>query len=129
MTPTRAPHTVEVDLDEDGAPRVARFACHEPEGALCRSWCTVCDETCAGTPILEPVELIAQAPVDGHPYEPVSSCRFVDYLDAADWPEEVHAEDEPLRPGVHPIECEWDGDTYLWRYAEPEPEPAYPGHP
>lgn len=125
--PEQAPHTVEVELDEDGDVRALGFACTAPEGSLCRSWCTVCEETCSATPILGPVEQVAQAPVDGHPYEPVASCRVVDYLDAADWPEDVHAEDEPLRPGVHPIEEEWDGDTYLWRYADPEPE--HPGHP
>lgn len=121
-------HRVEVELDDDGAPLFVRFTCDAPDGSLCRSWCTVCEEECSGTPILGPVELIAQATIDGHPYEPVPYCRIVEWLDAAGW-DETHDEDEPLRPGAEPIEDEWDGDSYLWHYAEPEPEPAYPGHP
>lgn len=124
-------HRVEVALDDDGDPTYVRFTCDAPSGSLCRSWCTVCDETCSGTPILGTVEPIAQAPVDGHPYEPIPYCRIVEWLGAGDTQDsiELYAEDEALRPGTHPIEEEWDGGDYLWRYAEPEPEPAYPGHP
>jgi hypothetical protein len=124
-------HRVEVEVDDDGSPEYLSFTCDAPEGSLCRSWCTVCEEECSGTPILGPVELVAQAPVDGHPYAPVPYCRLVVWLGAGDTQDAIerHDEDEALRPGTHPIEVSWDGDEYLWHYAEPEPEPAYPGHP
>lgn len=126
-------HLVEVEL-VDGEPTVARFVCTEPEGSLCRAWCVECEEQCVARSVYvaaEPLDPIAQAPVEGHRFAPIASCRIVDWLGAGGSGdmEELHAEDEPLRPGLHPIEEEWDGDTYLWSYAEPEPEPAYPGHP
>jgi hypothetical protein len=129
-------HRIEVEVDDDGAVECVRFTCDEPEGSLCRSWCTVCEETCSAEPILGSatlalVELVAQAPVDGHLYEPVPYCRFVEWLGAGDTQDSIdlHDEDEPLRPGTHPIEVAWDGDEYVWHYAVPDPEPAYPGHP
>lgn len=120
-------HFVEVTVEDEGTPdafhTVQRFTCTAPAGSLCRAWCTEpdCEEACHGTPHLGEVELIAQAPTGLHRWEPVDYCRIVEWLGAGDAydREELHAEDEPLRPGVHPIAEEWDGDTYLWRYAEP----------
>lgn len=129
------PHAVEVEVEEfdDGSSSatVVRFTCSAPAGSLCRSWCVECEEECSATPILREVEQVAQAPLDGHRYEPVPYCRVVEWLGAGDAGdrEELHADDEPLRPGARPIEEEWDGDGYLWRYAVPEPEPLHPGHP
>lgn len=130
-------HYVEVEVEdagtEDETLRVGSFTCDAPEGSLCRSWCAEgCDEVCYGTPILGgEVEVVAQAPLAGHRWEPVPYCGVVEWLNGSDAydREEAHGVDESLRPGVHPIEYEWDGDTYLWHYAEPEPEPEYPGHP
>lgn len=128
-------HFVEVSVEDEGTPdavyTIERFVCEAPDGSLCRSWCVECEETCSATPILGSVEVVAQAPVDGHRYEPVNHCRIVEWLGAGDAMdrEDLHAEDEPLRPGRHPIDEEWTGDDYVWSYAEPDPEPAYPGHP
>lgn len=120
-------HFVEVTVEDEDTPDVVytveRFTCTAPAGSLCRSWCVEveCEETCSATPILGPVEIVAQAPVDGHAYAPIDYCRIVEWLGAGDaWDrDEAHAEDEPLRPGVHPITEEWDDETYLWCYAEP----------
>lgn len=130
-------HLAEVEED-DGELSVVRFVCEAAPDALCRSWCVDgCEDECVARDVYvshAPDSIAAeQAPDGAHRFVPMDppTCRVVDYLGAGDAHDraELHAEDEPLRPGRHPIVEEWDGDCYLWTYAEPEPEPAYPGHP
>lgn len=131
-------HLVEVEED-DGDLFVGRFVCEAVPDALCRSWCVECEEECRARDVYvsdEPDGTAARhAPAGAHRFVPMDppTCRVVDYLNASAGDrfdsEELHAEDEPLRPGRHPIVEEWDGDCYLWTYAEPDPEPEYPGHP
>jgi hypothetical protein len=116
-------YTIEVDEDSAGDLWVVRIVCHAAEDAICRCWCAEgCEETCYGSRIYvaaEPPELVAQAPTEGHRWAPIGSCRIVDWLEACG-AEDSHDEEEPLRPGTHPIEADWDGDMYVWRYAEPD---------
>ena len=121
-----ATHTVTVEADpDDGTPNwfAVTFACNGNPDDLCRQWCTVCEEECTGNPIINGhlIEVIAQAPVDGHPYAPYhdgQSCRIVDWLEAGDAEDTYIGEDEPLRVGTHVINEEWTGDEYVWQYAE-----------
>jgi hypothetical protein len=138
-------HLIEVDRNEDGDLYVARFVCHAPPDALCRSWCVECEETCTARTVYvatEPLD-VAQAPPEGHRFAPMDppTCRIVDWLGAGDAydREELYAGDDLdernrviLRPGLRPIEESWDGDSYLWEYADEaasreESEP--PGRP
>jgi hypothetical protein len=141
-------HLVEVDTNEDGELYVARFMCRAAPDALCRSWCVECEEECTAPSVYvaaEPLDPVAQAPVDAHRFAPLDPpgerCRVVDWLGAGDAydREELYAGDDLdernrviLRPGLRPIEESWDGDSYLWEYADEaasreEPEP--PGRP
>lgn len=131
-------HLVEV-VEEDGELYVERFVCEAAPDALCRSWCVEpeCEEQCVARDVYvshAPDSIAAeQAPEGAHRFVPMDppSCRVADWLGMGDRHdrEELHAEDEPLRPGWHPIVEEWDGDCYLWSYAEREPEPEFPGRP
>jgi len=128
-----AVHYADVTLDADGTVESVRFTCAGGPADLCHQWCAEgCEELCYGTPIRlwspgqDVPELIAQAPAQGHQWEPMppdgSSCRVVDWLDASgDWRDTYAGEDQDtpqLRAGRHVITEEWDGDNYLWSYAE-----------
>ena len=136
-------HLVEVDRNEDDELYVVRFVCKAAPDAVCRSWCADgCDEVCRARSVYvsaEPVE-VAQAPVDSHRFVPMDppSCRVADWLNVGDAydREELYAgieldeRNRPiLRPGLQPIEEEWDGDSYLWSYADELTEPEPPGRP
>lgn len=133
-------HFAEVELYEDGGGAFVRFVCTGTDEDLCRQWCAEgCEESCnGGLPIRwtangPGVELVAQAPVDGHRWEPTprigeSSCREMDWLDAVGWQDTGWVDDpdpgvgerevavRDLRDGRHRIEIEWTGDDYVWRY-------------
>lgn len=133
-----AEHYADVELYEDGEGAFVRFVCTGGPTDLCHQWCAEgCEESCLGGGIIpwaadtSGPSLIAQAPVQGHRWEPMppdgSSCRIVDWLDAVSW-QDCGWVDEPdaggerevavqdLRPGRHRIEEEWAGDVYIWRY-------------
>lgn len=125
-----AQHFVDVELDEDGDVFLVTFVCAGTAGDICHQWCAEgCEEYCSSTPILTgaEVEIVAQAPLDGHRWEPMpldgSYCRVVDWLDASGWnetgwnEEDTEISADQLRPGRHLIEEEWTGDDYIWRYA------------
>jgi hypothetical protein len=137
-----ATHTVTVELaeDDDGDVEVlfVRFGCTGGPEDECHQWCAEgCEEQCYGGRIIlsgHLAELVAQAPLDGHRWEPMppdgSSCRIVDWLDAGDWQDTGFNADgeeisrDQLLPGTHVIEEEWTGDDYTWSYAEPAAVPA-----
>lgn len=111
-------HRVEWFISNAAEPS-ARFTCTAPIGATCRCWCTEgCDEFCSGKPVYGDPELVAQAPVDGHRWADTGECRIVTWLENGGTPGELFMgeDDEPLRSGW--IETEWEGDCYLWQYAE-----------
>jgi hypothetical protein len=140
-----AAHTVTVELDGDGTPGLVRFGCTGGPADECHQWCAEgCEEQCDGMPIRlwspgqDAPELVAQAPAQGHRWEPMppdgASCRLVDWLDGTgDWRDTYDGEDydapQPLRPGTHVIAVYWDGDDYTWHYAADDEEPAIPGRP
>lgn len=126
-------HLVEVDRNDDGDLYVVRFVCEADPLALCRAWCADgCEEECVAREVYvsaEPVEPVAQAPVEGHRFAPMGEgrCRVVEWLGAGNAEDalDLYAGDDLdrwnraiLRPGRHPIEESWDGDSYLWEYAE-----------
>jgi len=110
-------HRVEWRIDNACEPR-ARFTCSAPLGAQCRSWCAVgCEEICTDQPTSHRQE-DGTVIVVGHPWEDSGECRIVTWLENGGTPGELYMgeDDEPVRDG--PIETDWDGDAYLWQYAE-----------
>lgn len=136
-------HLVEVDRNEDDELYVVRFVCEAAPEALCRAWCADgCEEVCLARTVYVAAEplLLAQAPPEGHRFVPMDppSCRVADWLNVGDAYDraELYSGIEVderghvlLRPGRRPIEDEWDGDGYLWSYADEVAEPAHPGYP
>jgi hypothetical protein len=121
-------HFVEWTVTDDDA--TARFFCTAPTGATCRCWCASgCEEYCTAQPERTP-QPDGTVILIGHPWTDTGSCRIADWLvygsdDPADLFFGDDAADQALvRPGVHPIETEWDGDQYLWAYAVDEPAEA-----
>ena len=121
-----------LDLFEEGSLLAARVVCLGGPEDECQQWCAEgCEEECYHTPILWPTVKppSPMAPIDGHQYMPSGSCRFADWLNADDlydacqdpdddlfeWDEETDSQPR-LRSGL--IDVEWDGETYLWQYAE-----------
>lgn len=123
-----AEHFVDVEIGGDGYVSF-RFTCTGGPGDVCHQWCAEgCEELCtADTIVLDPerVELVAQAPTGAHQWEPMpphgQSCRVVDWLDAVGGADAYADEDEPHRPGRHPIAEEWTGADYVWTYRDPAP--------
>lgn len=125
-----------VDLFEEGTLAGARAVCLAPDTAACRQWCAEgCEEYCSADEILlsgVDVELVAQAPLAGHRWAPIGSCREADWINACGV-EDCCADDEALRfdvdgdgvlrPAVRSgyIETEWTGDDYVWSYADLPP--------
>lgn len=140
-------HLVEVDTNEDGDLYVVRFVCQAADDAVCRAWCVECEETCTARDVFvsaEPDGTAARhAPEGAHRFVPMDppTCRIADWLGAGDAydREELYAGDDLdernrviLRPGLQPIEESWDGDSYLWEYADEaasREEPNPPGRP
>ena len=119
-----AVHTVDVEI-EDGVAIMFTFVCSGNDSSPCRMWCADgCEETCTERPVVGDPDLVAQAPVDGHRFVPLRppTCRVADWLNACDGDDTYGADyvDEPHRAGRHAIVEEWDGDSYLWTYAEPD---------
>lgn len=105
-----AVHTVTVEVDEDGTPWRFEFACSGGDSDRCRQWCaedTNCEE-CSW---------------EVHRWEPVPYCREITWLDGCGAHDTyIGADDgEPIPARSGRIDIEWDGDGYLWRYAEPTP--------
>lgn len=117
-----AAHTITAELDDHGTPDLIRFACTGGPDDNCHQWCTEgCEEFCYASPERKP-QPDGTVIVTGHHWAPMPpdgrSCRIVDWLDASG-AEDTHAdEDEPYRPGTHPITAAWDGGDYVWAYAE-----------
>lgn len=120
-----------LELAEPGSFAGARVVCLGTEEDLCRRWCAEgCEEGCWHTPLAAEVELVAQAPVEGHRWEPLGYCREATWLEAVGI-EELHAdpdgfpfdEDGAAQLGVRSglIEISWTDDDYVWSYAEPAP--------
>lgn len=109
-------HRIEWRIDNASEP-YARFSCSAEIGAICRSWCAVgCEEFCESQPRRLP-QSDGTTVVIGHPWEDSGECRIVAWLENSGTAGELYSgDDEPLRSG--PIEYEWDGDAYLWQYAE-----------
>jgi hypothetical protein len=123
-------HLHRIDLAEPGTFDGARAVCLGTDDDRCRQWCAEgCEEACSGRRIIPPPapELIAQAPVEGHRWEPIGSCRVAEWIDAAGL-EDTCADDDALawdkametQPGIRSgfIEEEWTGDDYVWSYAD-----------
>lgn len=121
-----------LDLFEEGSLLAAKVVCLGGPEDECQQWCAEgCEEECRETPILHPAhkEPCPQAPVDGHQWERIDHCRIAEWLehddlydacqdpddDLFEWDEAT--DNQPrLRSGL--IDVEWDGETYLWSYAE-----------
>lgn len=128
-----------LDLFEAGSFSGAVVVCLAPDTDLCRQWCAEgCEEGCWHTPITAADELVAQATVDGHRWEPIGSCRMADWINAVGV-EELLAdpdgfpfdEDGDRQIGVRSglIDIEWNDDDYVWSYAEDAPPVDQPVHP
>lgn len=121
-----ARHFVDVEVEDDVATSF-RFTCTGDDTDVCRAWCVDgCDESCTARAVYvsaQPLDDVAQAPVDAHRFEPMRppSCRVADWLNASSGYDTYGADDvdEPYRPGRHRIEEEWDDECYLWTYADP----------
>jgi hypothetical protein len=124
-----------LDLAEPGTFMGARVICLGGPADMCQQWCAEgCEEQCYETPILSgaQIELVAQAPIDGHRWEPTGSCGIADWLDAGDLAETYTGDDDiwqwdddgETQPGIRSglIDVSWDGEDYLWDYAEPAPQ-------
>jgi hypothetical protein len=125
-----------LDLDEPGTFIGARVVCLGTDDDICRQWCAEgCEEGCYGGGIIPSPDpgLIAQAPLAGHRWESIGSCRIADWINACGV-EDSHVdegafpwdEDGNSQPGIRSgfIEEEWTGDDYVWSYAEDVEVPA-----
>lgn len=126
MTAPAHLHFADAEVLPDGYGSV-RFLCTGGPKNTCRQWCAEgCEESCSGWN-RDPEE-------GGHRWADTGSCREMDWLDAVGWRDsgwvdepdaggEREVTEQDLRPGLHPIETEWTGDDYIWRY------PAAAGQP
>lgn len=126
--------THRLELAEAGTFTGARIVCDGDDTSLCRQWCAEgCEEGCWHDPIPADTELIAQAPADGHRWEPIGSCRAADWINARGV-EDSHTDDDGFpfdEDGDHqlgvrsaPVDVMWNDDDYVWAYVEDAP-----GHP
>lgn len=113
-------HTVAWTITNGGYIDVT-FTCDEPEGAPCREYCQgMCED---GVIECDTCEGYGHPPVeDRHcarcltPIVPVR-CLFVEWATRAS--DGIDMYDGPKHPMVDgPIECEWTGDWYQWRYID-----------
>jgi hypothetical protein len=120
-----------LDLASPGTFAGARVVCLGGPDDLCRQWCAEgCEEECYRFPLPADVELVAQAPVEGHRWAPLDPpyCREAEWLNSTD-PLQESAEDPDAFPfdedgvaqlGVRSgfIDLVWDGGDYVWSYCD-----------
>lgn len=96
-------HSVSWDLEAGYC--AGTLQCTAPAGSPCRLWCSVgCEEYCVNP--------------DEHPQVDQGRCLVVEWMDACgDGAIDLY-EGEKTTPHDGPITCRWDGDGYLWSYAE-----------
>lgn len=111
-------HFIDWRIDNAREP-YARFRCTADVGAHCRAWCAEgCEEFCSHQPRTAATWEDGTRVVVGHRWEDTGECRIVTWLENGGTPGELFMGDDetPVRSGE--IEVEWDGDCYLWQYAE-----------
>lgn len=99
-------HSMTATIDDGGAIRF-EAKCDADEGAPCRSFCNECEE-------------YLREDHDQHAIVDQGRCLAIEWLtiDPDQIPELYNGETAEIRSDF--IDLEWQGEGYLWAYADPE---------